>query len=78
MEGINSGAVSNQVRDVATAEVIFVIAANPTMNHPVAATWIKNAAKAGAKLIVAIRAAPISRSMRLTICSSIPTPTSRC
>ena len=53
MEGINSGAVSNQVRDVANAEVIFVIGANPTMNHPVAATWMKNAAKAGAKLIVA-------------------------
>ena len=53
MEGINSGAVSNQVRDVANAEVIFVIGANPTVNHPVAATWIKNAAKAGAKLIVA-------------------------
>jgi formate dehydrogenase major subunit len=53
MEGINSGAVSNQVRDVAKAEVIFVIGANPTVNHPVAATFIKNAAKAGAKLIVA-------------------------
>jgi formate dehydrogenase major subunit len=53
MEGINSGAVSNQVRDVARAEVILVIGANPTVNHPVAATWIKNAAKAGAKLIVA-------------------------
>jgi formate dehydrogenase major subunit len=53
MEGLNSGAVSNQVRDVAKAEVIFVIGANPTVNHPVAATWMKNAAKAGAKLIVA-------------------------
>jgi formate dehydrogenase major subunit len=53
IEGLNSGAVSNQVRDVANAEVIFVIGANPTMNHPVAATWIKNAAKSGAKLIVA-------------------------
>jgi formate dehydrogenase major subunit len=53
MEGINSGAVSNQVRDVAVAEVIFVIGSNPTVNHPVAATWMKNAAKAGAKLIVA-------------------------
>ncbi len=53
MEGINSGAVSNQVRDVANAEVIFVIGANPTVNHPVAATWIKNAAKSGVKLIVA-------------------------
>ena len=53
MEGINSGAVSNQVRDVANAEVIFVIGANPTMNHPVAATWMKNAVRSGAKLIVA-------------------------
>jgi formate dehydrogenase major subunit len=53
MEGLNSGAVSNQVRDVANAEVIFLIGANPTVNHPVAATFIKNAAKAGVKLIVA-------------------------
>jgi formate dehydrogenase major subunit len=53
MEGLNSGAVSNQVRDVANAEVFFVIGANPTMNHPVAATWMKNAARRGAKLIVA-------------------------
>ena len=53
MEGINSGAVSNQVRDVAKAEVIFVIGSNATVNHPVAATWMKNAAKAGSKLIVA-------------------------
>jgi formate dehydrogenase major subunit len=53
MEGINSGAVSNPVRDVAVAEVIFVIGSNPTVNHPVAATWMKNAAKRGAKLIVA-------------------------
>jgi len=53
MEGINSGAVSNQVRDVANAEVVFIIGANPTVNHPVAATWIKNAAKAGTKLILA-------------------------
>ncbi len=52
MEGINSGAVSNQVRDAAQSEVIIVIGANPTNNHPVAATFMKNAAKAGAKLIV--------------------------
>src|SRR5580692_1487188 len=49
MEGLNSGAVSNQVREVAKAEVMFVIGANPTVNHPVGATWIKNAAKAGTK-----------------------------
>jgi formate dehydrogenase major subunit len=53
LEGIGSGAVSNPVMDVLKAEVVFVIGANPTGNHPVAATWIKNAAKNGAKLIVA-------------------------
>ena len=53
MEGINSGAVSNPVRDVAHAEVIFLIGANPTVNHPVAATFIKNAVQAGTRLIVA-------------------------
>ena len=53
MEGVNSGAVSNQVNDVMNAEVIFLIGANPTSNHPVAATWIKNAVKQGAKLIYA-------------------------
>src|SRR5581483_2687345 len=53
MEGLNSGAVSNQVSDVMKAEVVLVIGANPTVNHPVAATWIKNAAKRGVKLIVA-------------------------
>jgi len=53
LEGIGSGAVSNQVNDVAHSEVIFLIGANPTSNHPVAATWLKNAAQRGAKLIVA-------------------------
>src|SRR5918999_6219957 len=53
MEGLNSGAVTNQVNDVLKAEVVFLIGANPTSNHPVAATWIKNAAKKGVKLIVA-------------------------
>ena len=53
LEGVGSGAVSNQVSDVAKAEVIFVIGSNPTTNHPVAATWMKNAVERGAKLIVA-------------------------
>ncbi|WP_409265740.1 formate dehydrogenase subunit alpha [Massilia sp. BHUDP2] len=52
LEGIGSGAVSNPVMDVTRAEVIVIIGANPTVNHPVAATWIKNAVQAGAKLIV--------------------------
>ncbi|HQN11143.1 MAG TPA: formate dehydrogenase subunit alpha [Quisquiliibacterium sp.] len=53
LEGVGSGAVSNPVMDVLQAEVVFVIGANPTVNHPVAATWIKNAVQAGTKLIVA-------------------------
>ena len=52
LEGLGSGAVSNPVMDVARAELVIVIGANPTVNHPVAATWIKNAVKAGTKLVV--------------------------
>lgn len=52
LEGIGSGAVSNPVMDVTKAEVVIVIGANPSVNHPVAASFIKNAAKSGTKLIV--------------------------
>jgi formate dehydrogenase major subunit len=52
LEGIGSGAVSNPVMDVLQAEVVIVIGANPGVNHPVAATFIKNAVKAGTKLIL--------------------------
>ncbi len=52
LEGIGSGAVSNPVRDVMHAELVLVIGANPTVNHPVAATWIKNAVRAGTQLVV--------------------------
>ena len=52
MEGLNSGAVSAPFSAALEAEVIIVIGANPTINHPVAATFIKNAAQNGAKLIV--------------------------
>ncbi len=53
LEGVGSAAVSNQVNDVAHSDLIFVIGSNPTSNHPVAATWMKNAAKAGAKIVLA-------------------------
>jgi formate dehydrogenase major subunit len=53
MEGLNSGAVSAPFAAAMDAEVIIVIGANPTINHPVAATFMKNAVKNnGAKLIV--------------------------
>jgi formate dehydrogenase major subunit len=53
LEGVGSGAVSNQVGDVEHAELIIVIGSNPTNNHPVAATWMKNAAKRGLKIVLA-------------------------
>ena len=53
LEGVGSGAVSNPVSDALLADCIFVIGANPTVNHPVAATFIKNAVRGGAQLIVA-------------------------
>lgn len=53
LEGVGSGAVSNQVNDVEHSDLIFVIGSNPTSNHPVAATWMKNAAKNGAKIVLA-------------------------
>ena len=52
LEGIGSGAVSNQVEDVKQAEVFLVIGSNPSTNHPVAATFMKNAIKNGKKLIL--------------------------
>ena len=53
LEGIGSGAVSNPVRDVEHADVVLLIGANPIVNHPVAATWMKNAMKLGVRFIVA-------------------------
>ena len=47
LRGINSGAVSNQVRDVANAEVIFLIGANPTDGHPVFASQMKRRLREG-------------------------------
>ena len=52
METIGSGAVTAPFAEAENSEVIIVIGANPTVNHPVAATFIKNAAKAGSTLII--------------------------
>ncbi len=52
LECLGSGAVSNPVSDVEKAEVIIVIGSNPTVNHPVGATWMKNAVRRGTKLIL--------------------------
>jgi len=52
METIGSGAVTAPFTEALNADVIMVIGANPTVNHPVAATFFKNAVKQGKKLIV--------------------------
>ena len=52
LECLGSGAVTNPVADVDKAEVIVIIGANPTVNHPVGATWMKNAMRKGTKLIL--------------------------
>ena len=52
MEGLNSGAVSAPFTAAKDSDCIIVIGARPAENHPVAATYLKDAAKRGAKLIV--------------------------
>jgi formate dehydrogenase major subunit len=53
MEGIGSGAVTAPFTAADEADCIIVIGARPEQNHPVAATYLKNRAKQGAKLVVA-------------------------
>ena len=52
METIGSGAVTNVFADVARSGVALVTGSNATSNHPVAATFMKDAAKKGTKLIM--------------------------
>ncbi|MEZ5789773.1 MAG: formate dehydrogenase subunit alpha [Nitratireductor sp.] len=52
LEGIGSGAVSAPFTDAQLSDCIIVIGARPNTNHPVAATYLKQAAKRGAKLII--------------------------
>ena len=52
MEGIGSGAVTAPFTACEDSDVIIIIGANPTENHPVAATFFKRAVKQGKQLIV--------------------------
>jgi formate dehydrogenase major subunit len=52
IENIGSGAVTATFNQIVNADVAIVIGANPTENHPVAATYFKQFAKNGGKLIV--------------------------
>ena len=52
LENVGSGAVTATFNQIENADVAIVIGANPVENHPVAATYFKQFAKRGGKLIV--------------------------
>src|SRR5210317_846785 len=52
LENVGSAAVTATFNEIENADVAIVIGANPTENHPVAATYFKQFAKRGGKLIV--------------------------
>ncbi|SMP43451.1 formate dehydrogenase subunit alpha [Anoxynatronum buryatiense] len=50
---LGSGAMTNPMADVKNAEVIFITGSNTTEAHPVMGAYVRQARKAGSKLIVA-------------------------
>ena len=52
IENVGSGAVTATFNEIEKADVAIVIGANPVENHPVAATFFKQFAQRGGKLIV--------------------------
>ena len=54
LEGIGSGAVTNVFGDVGNAEVALITGSNPTDNHPVAATFMKQAVREGKTKIILV------------------------
>ena len=52
MENVGSAAVTATFNEIENADCAIVIGANPTENHPVAATYFKQFAKRGGQLIV--------------------------
>ena len=52
LENVGSGAVTATFNEIENADVAIVIGCNPVENHPVAATYFKQFAKRGGKLIV--------------------------
>ena len=61
LEGIGSGAVSAPFGAAVDADVVMVIGANPTENHPVAATYFKQAAKTGTLIVMDPRGTALKR-----------------
>ena len=52
LENVGSGAVTATFNEIENADVAILIGCNPIENHPVAATYFKQFAKRGGKLIV--------------------------
>jgi len=52
MENVGSGAVTATFNEIENADIAIVIGANPIENHPVAATYFKQFAKRGGKLVL--------------------------
>ncbi len=68
IENIGSGAVTATFNEIGNAEVAIVIGANPVENHPVAATYFKQFAKRGGKLILMDpRRSELSRHAHLSL-----------
>ncbi len=61
LEGIGSGAVTAPFTSVADADVVVVIGANPTENHPVAATFFKQAARRASLIVMDPRGQGLER-----------------
>ena len=61
LEGIGSGAVTAPFTACEDADVIIVIGANPTENHPVAATFFKQAAKSKTLIVMDPRGQALRR-----------------
>ena len=64
LEGIGSGAVTAPFTACADSDVIVVIGANPTENHPVAATFFKQAAKTKTLIVMDPRDNGLARHAR--------------
>ncbi len=61
LEGVGSGAVSAPFNAVKDSDVIMIIGANPVSNHPVAATFFKQAAKSATLIVMDPRGTGIAR-----------------
>ena len=52
MEGVGSGGVSASFMQAEQSDLIVLTGCNPGVNHPVAATFFKRAAKRGTRIVV--------------------------